>query len=153
MMDFTPRFVTARCLDCGQPLDGVESLACPECGRAFEPRDTMTFRRCLETPTIVAHRSDLTEAHTLVALLESHGIQALANQMPVGIIGNEPAGIWVNAPDAARASEVVEQIARGDLGDPDQEPPVSDWECPSCHEHVEGVFALCWQCQTQRPAE
>lgn len=34
----------ARCLGCGYPLHSLPGNVCPECGRAFDPRDPSTFR-------------------------------------------------------------------------------------------------------------
>ncbi len=43
-----PRWKPRRlCLQCGYPLEGLESDECPECGLAFSPSDPTTFRDTL----------------------------------------------------------------------------------------------------------
>jgi hypothetical protein len=34
----------AHCLGCNYPLRGLPESVCPECGRAFDPDDTSTYR-------------------------------------------------------------------------------------------------------------
>src|SRR6185295_1783887 len=39
MSDAPPPFGTPRCIGCSYVLDGLEAGPCPECGRAFDPKD------------------------------------------------------------------------------------------------------------------
>lgn len=43
MVADAPDSMTGLCLDCNYPLHGLESLRCPECGRAFDAGDDRTF--------------------------------------------------------------------------------------------------------------
>jgi hypothetical protein len=51
--------------------------------------------------------------------------------------------IWImNDSDFAAATECVEaELAR---------PAAAAWQCPKCHEKLEGQFEICWKCGYER---
>lgn len=96
----------------------------------------------------------MTEAHLVRGLLESHGIAAVVRgdfltggwgELPVDVCA-----VWV--PDDARFAEadrLVQDFLKGALA---RIHGGEAWQCPHCHEAIEGQFTACWQCGTQRPA-
>ena len=52
--------------------------------------------------------------------------------------------LWVlDAPDVENARRIVREAL--EAGESDQ----PAWECPSCHEIIEGQFGKCWSCGTK----
>ena len=96
----------------------------------------------------------MTEAHLVRGLLESHAIAAVVRgdfltggwgELPVDVCA-----VWV--PDDARFTEadrLVQDFLKGALA---RIHGGEAWQCPHCHEAIEGQFTACWQCGTQRPA-
>lgn len=84
-------------------------------------------------------------------VLESAGLQAeLRNHRLLGGVGEIPfletwPELWVAALDVDRARELIEEAVHGDASGH------SPWSCVGCGEHVEGQFAVCWQCGRERP--
>ena len=133
------------CLHCNYPLDGIDSMSCPECGQQFDPGDPSTFKRVLNDPVRIARRP-ITEANTAMLTLESEGIPTAVHEESGGVIGHIdlPQGsIWVNKSDESRARELLENI---------KDEPISTerWTCPSCGEVLEPQFEVCWNCGAAR---
>ena len=55
--------------------------------------------------------------------------------------------LWVrNASELERAKEIIEEALQSTNDE------MEHWKCPSCDEEVEGQFAVCWNCETNRPS-
>ncbi len=85
-------------------------------------------------------------------VLEMHGIAAEVRGEDRGAAG--PGAIpateaWVElwVLDQARVAE-AERIIQEALKSPAEPPP--SWICSRCHEEVDGGFADCWNCGTER---
>jgi hypothetical protein len=95
---------------------------------------------------------DPQEAHLLVGLLKSHGIEAVVQGEELwGVRGELPFGassapsLWVAEEDALKAREIV-------LSAPRQvEPGGKPWTCAKCGERLEAQFTSCWNCGAGRP--
>lgn len=49
--------------------------------------------------------------------------------------------LWVSPDDYKRAQKVIDELSA------ESEKSAADsWECPDCHEQIEGQFAQCWRC-------
>ncbi|MBT8445696.1 MAG: DUF2007 domain-containing protein [Gammaproteobacteria bacterium] len=88
-------------------------------------------------------------AGLLNSVLEAEGIATvLRNDMLQGGLGEIPQPsawpeIWVlHDADSARALDLIKAYEADAAADP--------WRCPQCAEHIEGQFAVCWSCGTQR---
>ena len=54
--------------------------------------------------------------------------------------------LWVLDPaNRHNAERLIREALSG------EEPSQSEWQCPKCHEMVEGQFAECWNCGTRVP--
>jgi len=141
---------TASCFDCRYPLDGLDSRACPECGRPFDPDDVGTFNRILGDPVELT-RQGLTEAVILRLRLEHEGIPVAMQQQTGGVVMYAPvpmAALYVNRSDKEDAQIVMDAHAL----DVQTEEPGQPWTCPNCGEEIDGEFDLCWNCGAERPA-
>lgn len=49
--------------------------------------------------------------------------------------------LWVSPDDYQRAQQIIEELSAQDSNS-----PADSWECPDCHERIEGQFAQCWRC-------
>jgi hypothetical protein len=90
--------------------------------------------------------ADLTEAHLIVGMLGTAGIEArIFNQHARGALGELPLAdtypvIWLEQEaDAARARDIIARYER-----PGSTPP--DAQCPTCGEANPGDFDICWHC-------
>ena len=147
---------TMFCLACNYPLDGLTGRYCPECGQPFDPDDASTFQRGLPSPTKLYAAGTAMEAQLLVAALEDHGIRAVVMGELLGMArGDLPMtqetlpSVWVSRGDVERAMQIVQDFVTQEHRPDEAEP--QPWACPSCGEEVEGVFDVCWNCQTARP--
>jgi phosphoribosylanthranilate isomerase len=140
------RQLTARCLECGYQLAGLQSNRCPECGRTFDPDDPATFRPGFRTLVELCKGLDHARAEALASVLQSEGIQVAVIASPHGFSATTYAALWVPADQAAGAERVL-----GAVGSPPDEPVHEAWDCPECGEHHEGQFSSCWQCGAPRP--
>jgi hypothetical protein len=97
---------------------------------------------------------DITEAHFVRGLLESHGLEVAlrgedlwVNRGELPFVETWPT-VWVvdDAHEAEARRIIVEyQSARGDRsGHP------ADWRCRTCGQDVEPQFTACWSCGTER---
>jgi hypothetical protein len=49
--------------------------------------------------------------------------------------------LWVSKDEYDRAQKIVEQLSAEN--DSERE---DSWQCPRCHEQIEGQYAQCWHC-------
>ncbi|MHC5027480.1 MAG: putative signal transducing protein [Planctomycetota bacterium] len=136
---------TMQCLECGNGLDGVNGEACPECDRAFDPKDFESFRRVLESPVKVHSTESVPEAYALRATLEEAGIHATVEDAAAGVLGiiEAEGGIWVNENSMDRAKAIVATALR-------EQHDGESWQCTACGEQVDPGFEVCWNCQADR---
>lgn len=97
---------------------------------------------------------DVTEAHLVKGLLESHGLSALVRgEALAGIAGEVPfvdvwPTVWVLDDDReAEARAVIEEYERGPAPDPSR----GRWRCPKCGQPLEPQFTACWACAGTPP--
>lgn len=90
--------------------------------------------------------ANLQDAHILLGLLESAGIEArILNASAQGGLGEIPftstyPELWlVHARDATRARALIEEFERPQNGGAPR-------RCPSCGEENPAGFELCWKC-------
>ena len=97
---------------------------------------------------------DVTEAHFVKGLLESHGLDALVRgEALAGLFGEVPLtdswpSVWIV--DEAREQEAREVIKDHDAGSAKHATPVAGWKCPKCGQDLEPQFSNCWACGTER---
>lgn len=151
MNDNPPRF-DMFCLGCDYPLHGLTSRRCPECGRKFDPNDLVTVqgRLALEKQTLLCKTTDSMQAHLLCNALNEQGVPSLFTDTGGGFTSLFGASIWVSAVDIDRAQKMIDSRARAPADGVDDRTG-KGWKCPQCGEIIEAVFALCWNCETQRP--
>jgi len=86
----------------------------------------------------------------VAALLEGRGIDCVVrNRHLAGGVGELPPNevwpqVWVADEDADAAGRLVAELESAPA-------PGAGWTCPSCGEHVEGQFAVCWSCGAEAP--
>lgn len=79
-----------RCLDCGYVLSGLADVRrCPECGRAFDPKDPMTFS---------LRRPFFGWRYWSTGVLIAGGIGVAVMIVDVLLIGAGGMSVWVTAP-------------------------------------------------------
>jgi hypothetical protein len=139
------------CSVCGYPLCGLPAGRCPECGHHFDPADPASVRHDTGPIMRIHVANDLSEAEAFCHMLRESRIQARALGEGEGrVIGGTDRGftIWVGRRHAQRAREIIAgqlEAARRLAQDR------SAWNCPGCHEDIEGQFDTCWNCEAQRP--
>ena len=96
------------------------------------------------------------EAHLVRRQLAIAGIEALVTGERAGValgldtlIEDTLPAVWVDARDAERAAQVVQDWLQ--LGRSANDAPIPAWRCPQCSEAVEGQFAACWNCGEVKP--
>jgi hypothetical protein len=100
---------------------------------------------------------DVTEAHFVKGLLESHGLSALVRgEALAGLFGEVPRAdtwpsVWVL--DDAREEEARAIIKDYDTSIAKDATPVAGWKCPTCGQDLEPQFTSCWACGMERPPE
>jgi hypothetical protein len=92
------------------------------------------------------------EAHLIKGFLESQGIEAIVRgeyltsgwgELPVDVCS-----VWItNDAQFDRANEVLIAFFKGAIA---RELGANGWQCPNCHEILEGQFTACWKCGTAR---
>jgi hypothetical protein len=108
---------------------------------------------------VIVYAGGTADTALLRDLLEAAGVNArlgdevMGTMAPYVIAGGTTAAVKVLVPEAQldEAREVVVEFA--ELAKTDTTPaapPFQPWECPCCHEHNDGTFDLCWNCQTER---
>ena len=111
------------------------------------------------TPWVIVYAGGTADTALLRDLLEAAGVNArlgdevMGTMAPYVIAGGTTAAVKVLVPEAQLddAREVVVEFA--ELAKTDTTPaaqPFRPWECPCCHEHNDGTFDICWNCQTER---
>ena len=85
------------------------------------------------------------------SLLDNAGIECtVRNQYLGGGVGELPVNecwpeVWVlDDADASAAAEIIERALEK------RATAASAWDCGQCGEHLEGQFALCWNCGAAR---
>jgi len=111
------------------------------------------------TPWVSVYAGGTADTALLRDLLDAAGIPARLGDEVMGtmaayvIAGGNAAGVKVLVP-ADRledARELVVDFADQSKVDAAPGPQSSQpWECPCCHEHNDGTFDICWNCQTER---
>jgi hypothetical protein len=99
--------------------------------------------------------SDITEAHLIKGLLESHGMAAtvrgadlLAARGDVPIPDLWPT-VWISEDD--REAEARSLVSDYQAAQPLAAAP--GWRCPQCGQEREAQFTACWQCGAERPLQ
>lgn len=90
--------------------------------------------------------------YLLQARLANEGIDSIIkNEAPAGpAAGDVPPvvakpEIWIiHDEDTGKAQAVLDNILQ------QQNQTKSDWQCPDCHEILEGQFDICWNCGHNR---
>ena len=55
--------------------------------------------------------------------------------------------LWIHRDrDFAQAKELLKPLRASRMAEQADESEHADWACPSCGEHNEGNFAVCWSC-------
>ncbi len=93
---------------------------------------------------------DLPMVGNIKNILESYGIACtIQKQFSSGAIGDIPAiecwpELWIVDPNEfERAKEIVNEAMNP------QNENLPTWNCPVCHEIIEGQFTACWKCGTE----
>ncbi len=94
------------------------------------------------------------EAHMLKMELEAAGIQAIVEggtlQWARGEVPPSPdtlPSVRILERDLPAAQPILESFIESKA----PENPLEEWTCPACGETAGGQFALCWNCQAERP--
>jgi hypothetical protein len=98
---------------------------------------------------------DITEAHLVKGLLESHGLSALVRGEALsGTAGEVPfVDVWptVWVLDDVREGEARAVIKEYERGPAKPGSPGVGWLCPKCGQDLEPQFTACWACGGGRP--
>lgn len=105
------------------------------------------------TFSIVA-KANIQDATWIKHVLELNGVTthlwggSIAAWDPLTIVtgGVDPVRVVVAASDEIFALKLIEEIDQ-----PMDDKTVGPWICLTCGEKVDGNFALCWNCQKERP--
>ncbi len=88
------------------------------------------------TPMMAGFIRDVLENAGIHCVLKNYFLSGGTGELPINETWPE---IWVHHKDEACALAVI----RLTLETQANAPP---WECPQCHEQLEGQFASCWNC-------
>lgn len=97
---------------------------------------------------------DITEAHFVRGLLESHGLTVTVRGEDLwGTRGEVPftdawPTVWVL--DDAREAEARQVVRQYESGRADAGPRGVAWRCPKCEQQMEPQFTSCWHCGAER---
>ena len=148
---------TKHCLDCGYPIEGLGTNTCPECGRAFDPDDCMSYAVDVGDLVRLYSSGNPVDVYLLREELIAEGIPAVVIGESLGaargdlpMTGDTLPGVWVGKRQIERAMEIAtryDQQRRERLAAEQDLPP---WTCEECGEEVEGAFEVCWNCQRER---
>ena len=95
--------------------------------------------------TVVDHLQSILEGEGIRTEIRNLNASSAAGALPVAQVYPE---LWIlNNGDETRAKAVIGEFRSTAAGTP----PGPDWNCPVCHELVDGVFPECWNCSTPRP--
>jgi hypothetical protein len=110
-------------------------------------------------PWVVVYAGGSADTALLRDLLEAAGVDArlgdevMGTMAPYVIAGGTTAAIKVLVPETQLddARETVVEFAEQAKNEAVlAAQPFEPWECPCCHEHNDGSFDICWNCQTER---
>lgn len=96
------------------------------------------------------------DAQLALDALRADGIECIVQgRYLAGAIGELPVDatpcVWVLDDDAVPAARrVLRSLRLGCESTGTDELPA--WQCPRCHEWVEGGFEVCWNCRAARPS-
>ncbi|MGI9295047.1 MAG: DUF2007 domain-containing protein [Pseudomonadales bacterium] len=94
-----------------------------------------------ENSGLVGFLKDVLEQHAIPCVLKNQYLSGAAGELSPIDVWPE---IWVsNDEDYERAQQLIESTLA-------EESKRSPWTCASCGEHIEGQFAACWNCATER---
>lgn len=143
-------YFNMRCMDCGYPLGGLKSRACPECGRPFDPEDRRTFRQALDQPKDLHTTRSPAEAHLIRHELEAAGLPALVRDAITVMWGFGGYTVCVEEIDLPEGKEIVREFL--ERQERQRAGPVgASWTCSACGESNTPAFEICWNCQTPCP--
>jgi hypothetical protein len=100
---------------------------------------------------------DVTEAHFVRGLLESHGlIVTVRGEKLWGVRGEVPfvdawPTVWVL--DDGREGQARAVVQQYEAGRAMPSASVSAWRCAKCSQELEPQFTACWNCGTERSCE
>jgi hypothetical protein len=110
---------------------------------------------------VIVYTGSAADTAMLYSLLEAEEIPVRVGEEIVGTLApyaieGGRAAVEVLVPDdrVDDAEEVVNEFvseAKAQAGAPS--PSFKPWTCPCCHEHNDGTFDLCWNCQTEKSTE
>jgi hypothetical protein len=114
----------------------------------------------MSTPLwVIVYAGTAADTAMLYSLLEAEeipvriGDEVMGTMAPYMIDGGQIAAVKVMVPEdrVDDAQEVVSEFVEGSKV---RSGPASlvlqRWECPCCHEHNDGTFDICWNCQTEK---
>jgi hypothetical protein len=97
---------------------------------------------------------DVTEAHFVRGLLESHGLEVAlrgenlwVNRGELPFVDTWPT-VWVV--DDAREAEARRLISEYESGKAARSGSATSWRCRRCGQDLEPQFTTCWSCGTER---
>jgi hypothetical protein len=93
--------------------------------------------------TMVGLVKDVLDSHGIPTVIRNQFLSAATGELPPIECWPE---LWIT--DDSRYEEcrqLVEEILRTD------NIPADPWQCPGCHEEIEGQFSQCWRCGAGRP--
>ena len=133
------------------PTAGIENMKIIEDENLLQNTTDMRHYM-LDQLNALAVRLGQMQAQMLRDHLASHHIQSVVlGDYLTGGAGelsaiNFPVLWLVEDGDLSRARQLLDTF----LSDV---PVAADWRCPACGAEVDGIFALCWQCNRPRPDE
>lgn len=93
--------------------------------------------------------------HHMKNVLNNHGIRSEVMRESIsknldGLATNSWVELWlIDENRAKEAKKIVDSTIDGDQ--PNSKKQSATWKCPHCEEAVGAEFAICWNCQTERP--
>lgn len=92
--------------------------------------------------TMVGLVKDVLDSHGIRTVIRNQFLSAAAGELP-------PIECWpelwiIDDSRYERCRQLVEEI----LGA--ENTPAAPWQCPDCHEEIEGQFSQCWRCGAER---
>ena len=97
---------------------------------------------------------DVTEAHFVRGLLESHGLDVAVRGEDLCAIRGEVAfvdtwpTVWVL--DESQEADARRVIQEYESGNGERTGHRTGWRCPRCGQDLEPQFTACWSCGTER---
>ncbi len=88
------------------------------------------------TPMMTGFIQNVLENAGIRCILKNYFLGSGAGELPVNETWPQ---LWVSADDESRALEIIRTTLDAQANAP-------AWECPQCHEQMEGQFQECWKC-------